>query len=107
KISNNIITSGGTADANEGQTGAERQPALIEVISTTNPNATVEVSGNTLNDFKLLGIGVFYSSNVSLINNTLNPLSGSENTVGLYFDTKTTNTGNPGAKSFQNLIVKQ
>ncbi len=107
KISNNIITSGGTADANEGQTGAERQPALIEVISTTNPNATVEVSGNTLNDFKLLGIGVFYSSNVSIINNTLNPLSGSENTVGLYFDTKTTNTGNPGAKSFQNLIVKQ
>ncbi|MDQ8005602.1 MAG: T9SS type A sorting domain-containing protein [Pedobacter sp.] len=106
KITNNIITSGGTADAN-GATGADRQPALIEVISTTVPAATVEVSGNTLNDFKMLGIAVFYSSNVSVINNTLNPLKNSSNTVGLYFDTKTTNSGTPGAKSFSNLIVKQ
>ncbi len=107
KITSNTITSGGTADANQGQTGADRQPALIEVISTTNPLATVEISGNTLNDFKMFGIGVFYSSNVSVINNILNPLLGSSNTVGLYFDTKTTNTGTPGAKAFQNLIVKQ
>ncbi|MGV3546230.1 MAG: hypothetical protein ACO1N4_04150 [Pedobacter sp.] len=106
KITNNTITSGGTADAN-GSSGADRQPALIEVISTTVPAATVEVSGNTLNDFKMLGIAVFYSSNVSVINNTLNPLSESLNTVGLYFDTKTTNSGTPGAKSFSNLIVKQ
>lgn len=106
KITNNIITSGGTADAN-GTTGADRQPALIEVISTTVPTATVEVSGNILNDFKLLGIAVFYSSNVSVINNTLNPLAASSNTIGLYFDTKTTNSGTPGAKSFSNLIVKQ
>ncbi|RYG18771.1 MAG: hypothetical protein EOO07_08195, partial [Chitinophagaceae bacterium] len=106
KITNNTITSGGTTDA-AGQTGADRQPALIEVISTTVPAATVEVSGNTLNDFKLLGIAVFYSSNVSVVNNTLNPLAGSSNTVGLYFDTKTTNSGTPGAKSFSNLIVKQ
>ncbi|WP_113664136.1 T9SS type A sorting domain-containing protein [Pedobacter nanyangensis] len=106
KITNNTITSGGNDDAN-GQTGADRQPALIEVISTTSPGATVEVSGNTLNDFKLLGLAIFYSSNVSVINNTFNPLSGSSNTVGLYFDTKTTNSGTPGAKSFSNLIVKQ
>ena len=106
KITNNTITSGGLAAAN-GATGADRQPALIEVISTTVPAATVEVSGNTLNDFKLLGIAVFYSSNVSIINNTLNPLSGSSNTIGLYFDTKTTNSGTPGAKSFSNLVVKQ
>lgn len=106
KITNNIITSGGTADAN-GQTGADRQPALIEIISTINPGSTVEVSGNTLNDFKLLGLAVFYSSNVSVINNMFNPLAGSSNTVGLYFDTKTTNSGTPGAKSFSNLVVKQ
>jgi len=106
KITNNIITSGGNNNA-MGQTGADRQPALIEVISTTNPASTVEVSGNILNDFKLLGLAVFYSSNVSVINNTFNPLSGSSNTVSLYFDTKTTNTGTPGAKSFSNLIVKQ
>lgn len=106
KITNNTITSGGTADAN-GQTGADRQPALIEIISTINPGSDVEVSGNTLNDFKLLGLAVFYSSNVSVINNIFNPLSGSSNTVGLYFDTKTTNSGTPGAKSFSNLIVKQ
>ena len=106
KITNNVITSGGNVDA-MGQTGADRQPALIEVISTINPGSTVEVSGNTLNDFKLLGMAVFYSSNVSVINNTFNPLSGSSNTVGLYFDTKTTNSGTPGAKSFSNLIVKQ
>ncbi|WP_343535597.1 T9SS type A sorting domain-containing protein [Pedobacter sp.] len=106
KITNNVITSGGNADE-MGQTGADRQPALIEVISTINPGSTVEVSGNTLNDFKLLGMAVFYSSNVSVINNTFNPLSGSSNTVGLYFDTKTTNSGTPGAKSFSNLIVKQ
>ncbi|RYF21923.1 MAG: hypothetical protein EOO42_09715, partial [Flavobacteriales bacterium] len=106
KITNNTITSGGLAAAN-GTTGADRQPALIEVISTTVPAATVEVSGNTLNDFKLLGIAVFYSSNVSIVNNTLNPLAGSSNTIGLYFDTKTTNSGTPGAKSFSNLIVKQ
>ena len=106
KITNNVITSGGNADA-MGQTGADRQPALIEVISTINPGSTVEVSGNTLNDFKLLGMAVFYSSNVSVINNIFNPLSGSSNTVALYFDTKTTNSGTPGAKSFSNLIVKQ
>ena len=105
KITNNIITSGGTANAN-GATGADRQPALIEIISTTNAAASVEVSGNTLNDFKYSGVAVFGSSNVSVLNNVFNPLAASSNVINLYFDTKSTNTGAVAPQTFKNLIVK-
>jgi gliding motility-associated-like protein len=104
-IAHNAITSGGTADAG-GETAAQRQPALIEVISSDQASAAVDISDDTLSDFQMYGIGLYASGHVSITGNVFNPLANATGFKEIYFDTKTTNSGAAAVETYQDIAMK-
>ncbi len=108
-VSYNKITSGGAVDASSqgvGVRGVDLQPALIEIVGSKTDNANLEISNNILNDFKYAGVSVFASSNVSVINNTLNPFANETGFTHFLFDTKTSDTQAEAAKGYKNISLK-
>ncbi|MBK0382022.1 T9SS type A sorting domain-containing protein [Pedobacter sp. SD-b] len=109
-VSNNMISSGGTATAalagGPGATAADIQASLFEVVGSKTSNANLTISNNTFTDFKYAGVSLLASSNVSILNNTFNPLANETGFGHIIFDTKTSDTQAEAAKTYQNITIK-
>jgi hypothetical protein len=102
KIANNVIGAGITQLSQ-----ANSLAAYLEVRGTRNPSATVEVSGNTIQNYSNIGAFIQRSDNVTLSGNTFTPFQNAANTnfASIVFSSKEGTSGAQSAVESKNLTI--
>lgn len=102
KIANNTIGSGITT-----MTQANSLATYLEVRGTRNAAATIEVSGNTIQNYSNIGAFIQRSDNVTLSGNTFTPFQDASNTnfASIVFSSKEGTSGAQSAVESKNLTI--